>query len=53
LGADNKRLDYKTLIGRLTNQQLSALADKYTKNPPASPDAWLDNINPDNAPIAE
>ena len=47
LGADNKRLDSKSLIDRLTSQQLTAVAAKYTKNPPASPDALVRQYEPD------
>jgi transposase-like protein len=47
------RLKYEKLIGRTTSQTLDRLAEKYTKNPPAHPDSWMDDIDPDKAPIVE
>lgn len=52
LGVDNKRLTYSNLIGKLSDKQIDALADKYIKNPPASSDSWLDDIDINNLPTA-
>lgn len=54
LSSDRKRLTYANLIGGLSDRQIDALALKYTKNPPApqkDPNSWVDDINPDDAPI--
>ena len=56
LSTDNKRLTYSKLIGHLSDKQIDALAEKYTKNPPAppvDPNSWMDDINPDNATVIE
>lgn len=49
--ANKSRLSYEKLIGRPTTQTLDRLAENHTKKPPAHPDSWMDNIDPDNAPI--
>jgi len=53
LSSDNKRLTYSRLIGGLSDKQIDALAEKHTKTPLANPDSWMDDINPDNAPVVE
>src|SRR5260221_3380033 len=49
----NSTLSYEKLIGGVTTQTLNRLAKKYKKNPPPHIDSWMDDIDPDNVPIAE
>jgi transposase-like protein len=51
--ASGRRLTYEKLIGRTTQQTIDRIADQNIKNPPAHPDSWMDDINPDNAPVVE
>lgn len=52
LNADCRTLPYLKLIGRLTNAKLDSIAETLSKNPPAHPDSWLDNIDLNNLPVA-